>query len=79
MGQSGVEQPGGGEFLSVDSQKLQFPNQEERLWKRQPDRGKLDKAPPFQLKELCSLLNENYLEEDDNTVRFDFSPEYLQW
>lgn len=60
-------------------QKLQFPNQEERLWKRQPDRGKLNKASPFQLKELCSLLNENYLEEDDNTVRFDFSPEYLQW
>ncbi|TNN03857.1 hypothetical protein fugu_000886 [Takifugu bimaculatus] len=31
------------------------------------------------LRELCTLLNENYLEEDDNTVRFDFSPEYLQW
>ncbi|CAG12630.1 unnamed protein product, partial [Tetraodon nigroviridis] len=31
------------------------------------------------LKELCTLLNENYLEQDDNTVRFDFSPEYLQW
>ncbi|XP_011604445.1 glycylpeptide N-tetradecanoyltransferase 1-like isoform X1 [Takifugu rubripes] len=31
------------------------------------------------LRELCTLLSENYLEEDDNTVRFDFSPEYLQW
>lgn len=79
VGQLGPEQPRGGKFLPVDSQKLQFPNQEERLWERQPDRGKLNKASPFQLKELCSLLNENYLEEDDNTVRFDFSPEYLQW
>ncbi|XP_041670983.1 glycylpeptide N-tetradecanoyltransferase 1-like isoform X2 [Cheilinus undulatus] len=31
------------------------------------------------MRELCNLLNDNYMEEDDNTVRFDFSPEYLQW
>ncbi|MEQ2256766.1 hypothetical protein ILYODFUR_027483, partial [Ilyodon furcidens] len=31
------------------------------------------------LRELCHLLNENYTEEDDNTIRFDFSPEYLLW
>ncbi|XP_028287372.1 glycylpeptide N-tetradecanoyltransferase 1-like [Parambassis ranga] len=31
------------------------------------------------LRELCSLLNENYMEDDDNTIRFDFSLEYIQW
>ncbi|KAL3967749.1 hypothetical protein ACER0C_029782 [Sarotherodon galilaeus] len=39
----------------------------------------LDLSSPPVLKELCSLLNENYMEEDDNTTRFDFSLEYLQW
>ncbi|XP_041829594.1 glycylpeptide N-tetradecanoyltransferase 2-like [Melanotaenia boesemani] len=39
----------------------------------------LDLSSPLVLKELCCLLNENYMEEDDNTIRFDFSPEYLQW
>ncbi|XP_047232239.1 glycylpeptide N-tetradecanoyltransferase 1b isoform X2 [Girardinichthys multiradiatus] len=34
---------------------------------------------PNWLRELCHLLNENYMEEDDNTIRFDFSPEYLLW
>ncbi|XP_037546965.1 glycylpeptide N-tetradecanoyltransferase 1-like [Nematolebias whitei] len=39
----------------------------------------LDLSIPAVLRELCNLLNENYMEEDDNTVRFDFSLEYLQW
>lgn len=39
----------------------------------------LDLSSPTVLKELCTLLNENYMEEDDNTIRHDFSPEYLQW
>ncbi|KAF7666603.1 hypothetical protein LDENG_00100340 [Lucifuga dentata] len=39
----------------------------------------LDLSSPTVLRELCTLLNENYMEEDDNTIRFDFSPEYLQW
>ncbi|GLD62945.1 glycylpeptide N-tetradecanoyltransferase 2-like isoform X1 [Lates japonicus] len=39
----------------------------------------LDLSSPVVLKELCTLLNENYMEEDDNTIRFNFSPEYLQW
>ncbi|KAM6897016.1 glycylpeptide N-tetradecanoyltransferase 2-like [Xenentodon cancila] len=39
----------------------------------------LDLSSPPVLRELCSFLNENYTEEDDNTVRFDFSLEYLQW
>uniref|UniRef100_A0A3B4G2S0 Glycylpeptide N-tetradecanoyltransferase n=1 Tax=Pundamilia nyererei TaxID=303518 RepID=A0A3B4G2S0_9CICH len=39
----------------------------------------LDLSSPPVLRELCSLLNENYMEEDDNTTRFDFSLEYLQW
>ncbi|XP_064777937.1 glycylpeptide N-tetradecanoyltransferase 1b [Oncorhynchus masou masou] len=39
----------------------------------------LDLRDPAVLRELCALLNENYMEEDDNTSRFDFSPEYLLW
>ncbi|KAM3838366.1 glycylpeptide N-tetradecanoyltransferase 1-like [Diretmus argenteus] len=31
------------------------------------------------LRELCTLLNANYTGDDDNTIRFHFSPEYLQW
>ena len=33
----------------------------------------------FQLKELYTLLNENYVEDDDNMFRFDYSPEFLRW
>ncbi len=33
----------------------------------------------FQLKELYVLLNENYVEDDDNMFRFDYSPEFLRW
>lgn len=33
----------------------------------------------FQLKELYTLLNENYVEDDDNMFRFDYSPEFLLW
>ena len=33
----------------------------------------------FQLKELYILLNENYVEDDDNMFRFDYSPEFLRW
>lgn len=32
-----------------------------------------------QLKELYQLLNENYVEDDDNMFRFDYSPEFLKW
>ncbi|XP_029954300.1 glycylpeptide N-tetradecanoyltransferase 2-like [Salarias fasciatus] len=39
----------------------------------------LDLSSPPVLKELCSLLNENFTEDDDNTIRFEFSEEYLQW
>ncbi|XP_051273523.1 glycylpeptide N-tetradecanoyltransferase 1-like [Dicentrarchus labrax] len=39
----------------------------------------LDLSSPTVLKELCTLLNENYMEEDDNTIKFDFSLEYLRW
>lgn len=31
------------------------------------------------LKELYTLLNENYVEDDDNMFRFDYSPEFLTW
>lgn len=33
----------------------------------------------FQLKELYTLLNENYVEDDDNMFRFDYSPNFLKW
>ncbi|XP_072523802.1 glycylpeptide N-tetradecanoyltransferase 1b [Salminus brasiliensis] len=39
----------------------------------------LDLGNPEQLGELCTLLNKNYTEEDDNTLRFHYSPEFLQW
>ncbi|XP_074476443.1 glycylpeptide N-tetradecanoyltransferase 1-like isoform X2 [Sebastes fasciatus] len=39
----------------------------------------LDLSSPTVLRELCTLLNKNYMEEDDNTIRYEFSPEYLQW
>ncbi|NXY38697.1 NMT1 tetradecanoyltransferase, partial [Pomatorhinus ruficollis] len=33
----------------------------------------------WKLKELYTLLNENYVEDDDNMFRFDYSPEFLLW
>ncbi|XP_059173165.1 glycylpeptide N-tetradecanoyltransferase 2-like [Physella acuta] len=39
----------------------------------------LDISAPLILKELYTLLNENYVEDDDNMFRFDYSPEFLQW
>jgi len=39
----------------------------------------LDISEPLILKELYTLLNENYVEDDDNMFRFDYSPEFLQW
>ena len=32
-----------------------------------------------QLMELYHLLNENYVEDDDNMFRFDYSPGFLKW
>ncbi|XP_006012294.2 glycylpeptide N-tetradecanoyltransferase 1 [Latimeria chalumnae] len=39
----------------------------------------LDLSNPSVLKELYTLLNENYVEDDDNMFRFDYSPEFLLW
>eukprot|EP00794_Sanderia_malayensis_P003442 gene3442-3937_t len=39
----------------------------------------LDIDDPSVLKELYTLLNENYVEDDDNMFRFDYSPEFLRW
>lgn len=33
----------------------------------------------FKLKEVYVLLNENYVEDDDNMFRFDYSSEFLRW
>ncbi|XP_062331124.1 glycylpeptide N-tetradecanoyltransferase 1-like isoform X3 [Osmerus eperlanus] len=34
---------------------------------------------PAVMNELCKFLNSNYMENDDNTLSCDFSPEYLSW
>lgn len=39
----------------------------------------IDLTSHDQLMELYSLLNENYVEDDDNMFRFDYSPEFLKW
>jgi len=39
----------------------------------------LDINDPIQLTELYTLLNENYVEDDDNMFRFDYSSEFLKW
>ncbi|ESP01558.1 hypothetical protein LOTGIDRAFT_139565 [Lottia gigantea] len=39
----------------------------------------LDIQDPVVLKELYTLLNENYVEDDDNMFRFDYSSEFLRW
>jgi len=36
-------------------------------------------SEPLVLKELYVLLNENYVEDDDNMFRFDYSPDFLAW
>ncbi len=39
----------------------------------------LDLENTDELMELYTLLNENYVEDDDNMFRFDYSPEFLKW
>lgn len=39
----------------------------------------LDLNNKDQLLELYTLLNENYVEDDDNMFRFDYSPGFLKW
>lgn len=39
----------------------------------------LDLEKHEQLMELYTLLNENYVEDDDNMFRFDYSPDFLNW
>lgn len=39
----------------------------------------LDLGDRTQLMELYTLLSENYVEDDDNMFRFDYSPEFLEW
>ncbi|XP_012681258.1 glycylpeptide N-tetradecanoyltransferase 1 [Clupea harengus] len=39
----------------------------------------LDLGNAAVLKELYTLLNENYVEDDDNMFRFDYSPDFLLW
>lgn len=39
----------------------------------------VDLDNPAQLDEVYSLLNENYVEDDDNMFRFDYSRPFLKW
>lgn len=39
----------------------------------------VDLANDDNLKELYTLLNENYVEDEDNMFRFDYSPQFLRW
>uniref|UniRef100_H2YR95 Glycylpeptide N-tetradecanoyltransferase n=1 Tax=Ciona savignyi TaxID=51511 RepID=H2YR95_CIOSA len=39
----------------------------------------VDLGNPNQLEEVYKLLNENYVEDDDNMFRFDYSAGFLQW
>jgi glycylpeptide N-tetradecanoyltransferase len=39
----------------------------------------LNLEDPLVLKEVYILLNENYVEDDDNMFRFDYSPEFINW
>eukprot|EP00038_Savillea_parva_P008146 m.175036 g.175036 ORF g.175036 m.175036 type:complete len:510 (+) comp13918_c0_seq1:68-1597(+) len=39
----------------------------------------LDINDPKMLDELYALLNENYVEDDDNMFRFDYSRDFLKW
>ena len=33
----------------------------------------------MQLKEIYELLSANYVEDDDASLRFNYSPEFLKW
>lgn len=39
----------------------------------------VDMGDPAQAKEAYDLLNRNYVEDDDNMFRFDYSPAFLEW
>lgn len=39
----------------------------------------VDMGEPAQAKEAYDLLNRNYVEDDDNMFRFDYSPAFLEW
>jgi len=39
----------------------------------------LDVQDPAQLEEVYTLLTENYVEDDDNMFRFDYSKDFLMW
>uniref|UniRef100_A0A8C5Y5J8 Glycylpeptide N-tetradecanoyltransferase n=1 Tax=Microcebus murinus TaxID=30608 RepID=A0A8C5Y5J8_MICMU len=45
----------------------------------EPDKDNIRQEPYTLPQELYTLLNENYVEDDDNMFRFDYSPEFLLW
>ncbi|KAK7122881.1 hypothetical protein R3I94_019856 [Phoxinus phoxinus] len=59
------------EMPSVREESYSLP--QEFIW------DTLDLDNQEQLRELCDLLNENYTEEDDNTLRLHYSSQFLLW
>ncbi|CAJ0580956.1 unnamed protein product, partial [Mesorhabditis spiculigera] len=62
------------------------PDQEPSLIRSEPfslpqpfEWSDVDLEDPAQLKELYSLLSDNYVEDDDNMFRFDYSSDFLKW
>lgn len=39
----------------------------------------VDLEDPIQIEQVYTLLYENYVEDDDNMFRFDYSKEFLRW
>lgn len=39
----------------------------------------VDITKPAEAEEAYDLLNKNYVEDDDNMFRFDYSPAFLEW
>ncbi|CAB4004908.1 glycylpeptide N-tetradecanoyltransferase 2 [Paramuricea clavata] len=68
------------ENQAVEADKpLEEIRQEEYSLPRGFEWDTLNIADACQLKELYVLLSENYVEDDDNMFRFDYSPDFLKW
>lgn len=72
------EKPEGNEAIEADKEMSELRQEPYTL----PDGfmwEALDLNEPLVLKELYTLLNENYVEDDDAMFRFDYQPEFLKW
>ncbi|XP_046846137.1 glycylpeptide N-tetradecanoyltransferase 2-like [Xenia sp. Carnegie-2017] len=62
-----------------DDKKIEDIRQDEYSLPNGFEWATLDIDDEMQLKELYQLLNENYVEDDDNMFRFDYSSDFLKW